>query len=251
MRPEDLARQAALLVADFLAEGKPRDDGSPLASLASAAIQDAAPDQRTRLLVAPESHVGLVADLLLPRVFQARYRRAMEAVLGRGTPTTSHGNDRVFFSYHRTGAGDLVRHLADRLKLLGGFDVFLDQVSLAAGPFPPRIEAAVRGCDAFVLVVAQGTPERLHMPDDWVRRETLLAFDTGKPVIPLCVRGCRLPGATDLPPGLGALADLNRIEFHPDSREGFEAGFITLVRWLRQIGRQNQASNHQTSRLRN
>ena len=51
-----------------------------------------------------------------------------------------------------------------------------------------EIDKAVRGCDAFILVMSPDS-----MASEWVSKETLLAMDLRKPIVPVVWREAERP----------------------------------------------------------
>ncbi|GLY47534.1 TIR domain-containing protein [Lentzea sp. NBRC 102530] len=122
----------------------------------------------------------------------------------------------IFINY-RTGDGDFAAVLIDR-HLAGVFGedrVFLASRSIPAGmDFDREIESRLADCVVVLAVIgsqwldvrdAAGT-RRLDHPDDWVRRELVLARQWGITVIPVFLDATpRLPAAR-LPDDLAGLA---------------------------------------------
>jgi hypothetical protein len=70
-----------------------------------------------------------------------------------------------------------------------GYDCFFDNETLGSGGFPAQIEANIKSRVHFVLILTPSALERCVDPDDWVRREIELAFDTERNVIPMIFDG--------------------------------------------------------------
>jgi len=124
---------------------------------------------------------------------------------------------KVFVSYRREDSPNVVDLVAERLRRqLGHENVFKDVDSVFLGEnFLDKIQSALTTADVLLVVIgprwlnASKSPgkRRLNDPDDWVRievREALQRDDVR--VVPLLVEGATMPGESDLPPGLKALA---------------------------------------------
>jgi len=93
----------------------------------------------------------------------------------------------VFISYSRKD-GEFAHRLADDLRT-AGYSVWVDISGLRGGQqWVREIDKAVRGCDAFVLIISPDS-----MASEWVTRETLLADSLGKLVVPVMLRATGLP----------------------------------------------------------
>jgi hypothetical protein len=103
---------------------------------------------------------------------------------------------------------ELSRHLGDDL-------VFLDSESIKAGAdFEQEILGRVRSCHALLAVVGPhwltatnpSGQRRIDDPDDWIRRELVMAFTVDTKVIPVLTDDAVLPSAAALPADIAALA---------------------------------------------
>jgi hypothetical protein len=127
----------------------------------------------------------------------------------------------VFVSYRRVDAGWTANLVADALRdRLGAERVFLDNSSISlGGAFAQEIEDAVRHSAALLALIGmRWDTARLHDPQDWVRRELLLARDHGVRIIPVLVDRPSLPPEAHLPRKLGFLTGLHYDELrqnHP------------------------------------
>jgi hypothetical protein len=90
---------------------------------------------------------------------------------------------RIFISYRRKPSAGLAGRLFDRLeKEFGHENVFLDSETIPLGEtFDSFILENIKQCDVFLAMFAQGTFDRIHVPNDWVRRE--IAFALSQPNI--------------------------------------------------------------------
>ncbi|MGZ3145021.1 RES family NAD+ phosphorylase [Lentzea chajnantorensis] len=123
-----------------------------------------------------------------------------------------------FFINYRTGDGQEAPELLHRelSRRLGEKAVFRDVRSIRPGTpdFATALEDNVRHCETVLAVIGRrweneadenGVP-LLENPADWVRRELVLAHESGVPVVPVLL-GARLKlTAATLPPELEHLA---------------------------------------------
>lgn len=130
---------------------------------------------------------------------------------------------RIFISYRRSDASADAGRLRDRLaERFGDALIFQDVNRINPGQrFAAVIEEALGSCNVFLAIIGptwldcanpDGT-RRLDQAQDWVRVETAKALTrTGVTVIPVMVRGARLPGRDELPADLHPLVDLETCE---------------------------------------
>ena len=133
----------------------------------------------------------------------------------------------IFISYRRDDASGHAGRLFDRLAARFGRDhVFMDVTDIAPGEdFTQVIEASVGAADLLLAVIGpqwlaasggDGT-RRLDASADFVRQEIAAAFQRQVRVIPVLVRGARMPREEELPDALKALARRQAVEL-TDSR---------------------------------
>jgi len=103
--------------------------------------------------------------------------------------------------------------------------VFKDVDSIPPGvDFKEFLDQKVNECTVLLAVIGDrwvdvrglGGKRRLDDPDDFVRVEIESALKRGIPVIPLLVRGARMPEEDELPPSLQKLVYRNAIPVRPD-----------------------------------
>ena len=121
---------------------------------------------------------------------------------------------KIFISYRRAASSGQSGRLYDRLSNAFGKDsVFMDTHDIPAGEtFDSYILHEIDKCDVFLAVLAEGTLDRIHNEDDWVRKE--IAYALTKPyvrVIPVLVDNFPMPGPDKLPPDLSKLPSLNAV----------------------------------------
>lgn len=111
----------------------------------------------------------------------------------------------LFVSYRRKDT-----HLAHRLaeKLERHFDdfIFIDR-KIREDDFEQALLRQVRGCNVFALVVTEHTfdPQRIHQPNDWVRREIHEVLTLNKPIALAFNEGVTTPSPDQLPSDLHGL----------------------------------------------
>lgn len=164
---------------------------------------------------------------------------------------------KVFISYRRGEDSGYTQALYDRLvKRFGRRNVFLDVGGdIRAGDELSGLLAKRIGTCTVVLAVvgpswldladASGS-RRLDNPADWVRFEILAAFAGNKRIIPVLVNNARCPGAADLPPALGFLAERNAVSLTPLL---FNEDCERLCREIELVAREEPVRELTTSRL--
>jgi TonB family protein len=128
----------------------------------------------------------------------------------------------IFVSYRRSDSqGEAGRLFDDLVKNFGEDTVFMDVAAIEAGrDFRKAIEEGVTKCGVLLVVIGLEWVEakdehgarRLNDPADFVRIETASALKRDIPVIPVLVRGAKMPTAEQLPEELKELAFRNCIE---------------------------------------
>ena len=128
----------------------------------------------------------------------------------------------IFVSYRRDDAEPEAGRLTDALrKHFGNDSVFFDSSSLRWGAeWPTEIEHALAAAKGVVVVIGpdwirqsdEWGQRRLDQTEDWVRREIERALAGGKNVLPLLVRGARLPPPDKLPSSLAPLTNQQGFE---------------------------------------
>jgi TonB family protein len=134
----------------------------------------------------------------------------------------------IFVSYRRSDSqGEAGRLFDDLVQHFGEQTVFMDVSAIEAGrDFRKAIEEGVTKCGVLLVVIGpewldakdERGARRLDDPADFVRIETASALKRDISVIPVLVRGAKMPLAEQLPDDLKDLAYRNCIE-------------LTHVRW--------------------
>lgn len=156
----------------------------------------------------------------------------------------------VFINY-RTGDGDEAAAIIEKVlsERFGKERIFRAARSIAPGnPYPETLLHAVRNSAIMVVVIGA---EWAHYPqlrdaNDWVRREILEAFSNGIRIVPV-LKGRKTDRltATDLPPELARLADLQSLRL--DMRDN-EADLVRIGDELAALVPSLRASDRAASR---
>jgi hypothetical protein len=128
----------------------------------------------------------------------------------------------IFISYRRQDSeGEAGRLFDDLVTHFGERSVFMDVETIEVGrDFRKAIDDSVAGCGVLLAIIGpawlraqkeSGEP-RLDDANDFVRIETASALRRDIPVIPILVRGAKMPKAEHLPPDLADLAYRNAVE---------------------------------------
>lgn len=145
----------------------------------------------------------------------------------------------VFISYRRDDAAGYARAVYDELaQHFGAQRVFIDVDDIAAGqPFGEVIERQVLASQVVLVLIGPrwqgeraGAPPRLHDASDLVRREVAAGLASGARVIPVLLDGAAMPGASQLPDELRALAGRNALELGNSRYAADMARLVTAVR---------------------
>jgi hypothetical protein len=128
----------------------------------------------------------------------------------------------VFISYRRDDSeGQSGRLYDDLVHRFGDGAVFMDVVGIEAGrDFRKVIDKNVASCGVLLAVIGPSWLDakdetglrRLDNPMDFVRLETAAALKRDIPVVPVLVRGARMPRPEQLPDDLKELAYRNGLE---------------------------------------
>ena len=133
----------------------------------------------------------------------------------------------VFVSYRRDDAASDALLVSTAIRdRLGDEAVFMDTKSLTGGEqWPDVLRDAVSVAEVVIAVIGpdwvriadQWGKRRIDQEDDWVRLELATALSTpNKRVIPVLVRGARLPPADALPAQIQPLLTRQSIEIRRD-----------------------------------
>ena len=116
--------------------------------------------------------------------FATAFRLALSA-----TAASRAGPPSVFISYQRTVSSAWALLLKREMERERTFQVFVDaEQQDSSGQFPLKLQRRIQQCDVFICLLADST-----LASDWVRREIQLAWETGKPMIPVFQESYRDP----------------------------------------------------------
>ena len=128
----------------------------------------------------------------------------------------------IFISYRRDDSeGEAGRLFDDLIKQFSPDAVFMDVSAIEAGSdFRKAIEESIASCGVVLVIIGpewldakgENGERRLDDEADFVRIETASALKRDIPVIPVLVRGAKMPRPDQLPPDLTDLAYRNAVE---------------------------------------
>ncbi len=134
----------------------------------------------------------------------------------------------IFVSYRRDDSeGEAGRLFSNLAAVFGEDSVFMDVAAVEVGrDFRKAIDDSVATCGVLLAVIGkewvdaknEAGQRRLDNPSDFVRLETASALKRDIPVVPVLVRGAKMPRPEQLPDDLKELAYRNGVE-------------LTHVRW--------------------
>jgi hypothetical protein len=128
----------------------------------------------------------------------------------------------IFISYRREDSGASAGRLYDRLREHFGDDkIFMDLDSIEPGlDFIEVIERTIASCDVLIALIGRqwlmstdaAGQRRLDDPEDFVRREIVMALRRNIRVIPILIQGTSMPRAATLSDDLQPLTRRNAVE---------------------------------------
>lgn len=128
----------------------------------------------------------------------------------------------VFINYRRNDSeGEAGRLFDDLVSRFGDESVFMDVAAIELGrDFRKAIDQSVANCSALLAIIGLEWLEakdasgrrRLDDPNDFVRIELASALGRDIPVVPVLVRGAKMPRVDQLPDDLKELAYRNAVE---------------------------------------
>ncbi len=146
----------------------------------------------------------------------------------------------VFVSYRRKDSeGESGRLFDDLTSHFGSESVFMDVSAIEPGrDFRKAIDQSVTTCNVLLAIIGQEWLElkdaagrrRLEDPNDFVRLELASALRRDIPVIPVLVRGAKMPEGDRLPPDLQELVYRNAVEL---THARWKSDVQLLIRALR------------------
>ncbi|MDQ1694218.1 MAG: hypothetical protein QOH85_1753 [Acidobacteriaceae bacterium] len=146
----------------------------------------------------------------------------------------------VFISYRRKDSeGESGRLFDDLASHFGSESVFMDVSAIEPGrDFRKAIDLSVTTCSVLLAIIGHEWTElrdplgrrRLEDPNDFVRIELASALRRDIPVIPVLVRGAKMPDIEQLPPDLKELVYRNAVEL---THARWKSDVQLLIRALR------------------
>ncbi|MGC2503670.1 MAG: TIR domain-containing protein [Silvibacterium sp.] len=128
----------------------------------------------------------------------------------------------IFINYRRTDSeGEAGRLFDDLMLRFNPESIFMDVAAIEPGrDFRKAIDKSVATCSVLLAVIGQewldsrdsGGGRRLDDPNDFVRIELASALRRDIPVVPVLVRGAKMPHVEQLPDDLKELAYRNAVE---------------------------------------
>jgi branched-chain amino acid transport system substrate-binding protein len=135
------------------------------------------------------------------------------------------GASNLFICYRRDDTAPYAGRLYEDLRRrFSDHDVFMDLRIDLGEDFVEQVEEAIESCAVLLVLIGpdwldirdeHGSP-RLGEPDDFVRLEIATALERGVLVIPLLVRGARMPRAHELPAALAPLVRRTGLSMRDD-----------------------------------
>jgi hypothetical protein len=155
----------------------------------------------------------------------------------------------IFINYRRNDSeGEAGRLFDDLVSQFGDNSVFMDVAAVEPGrDFRKAIDQSVANCNVVLAIIGLEWLEakdavggrRLEDPNDFVRVELASALMRDIPVIPVLVRGAKIPRVEQLPDDLKELAFRNAIELtHPRWKSDVQV----LIRALRPFMEESSAT---------
>jgi hypothetical protein len=153
----------------------------------------------------------------------------------------------IFISYRRDDSEGEAGRLSDDLAQNFNQDsVFMDVNAIQPGrDFRKAIDESIHKCSVLLAIIGQGWLEsknalgqkRLEDQSDFVRLEIASALQRDIPVVPVLVRGAKMPRAEQLPQDLRELAYRNAVELtHARWRSDLQVLIRALKPYLEQAG---------------
>jgi hypothetical protein len=127
----------------------------------------------------------------------------------------------IFISYRRDDTPGHAGRIYDRLNARYPNRVFMDVTGIGLGDdFVVAIEQQVIACRVFIAIIGsqwasitdQAGRRRLEQPEDFVRLEVAAALKRQITIIPVLVRGARMPDPSTLPADIAFLTRRNALE---------------------------------------
>jgi TPR repeat protein len=147
---------------------------------------------------------------------------------------------KIVLSYRRSDTEEISGRIFDRLRSqFGPGSVFMDVDSIPFGvDFRRHIQKELEGCDTLLAIIGPrwlggGRGVRIKEETDYVRLEVETALQRGIPVVPVLVRGAKMPRPDQLPETLQDLRFRNAAPV--GSGRDFHAHVDRLIESLGQL----------------
>jgi len=138
---------------------------------------------------------------------------------------------KLFVSYRRRSWA-FTQRLVEQLQQSLNADIFVDLTGVDESNFERAILRNLRASDAVLVVVSEHTfSNRIHEPNDWVRREIAEALRLNKPITLVAVDGLYPPPPDQLPDDIAAIGKMRGVPFYPEP-ELWDGGLRRLVKFL-------------------
>jgi TIR domain len=148
----------------------------------------------------------------------------------------------IFISYRRSDTqGETGRLFDDLIRNFGASAVFMDVVAIGAGQdFRKAIDDSLGNCGVLLAMIGPGWlnaadeqgSRRLDSEADYVRLEIAAALRRDIPVVPVLIRGAKVPRTEQLPADLADLAYRNAVEL---THARWKSDMQVVVRALRPL----------------
>lgn len=150
---------------------------------------------------------------------------------------------KIVVSYRREPDQFVAGHLSRELRIrFGESQVIRDKESIEGGvSWKQYVLNEIDGDTALLVLIGKdwsdvrdsGKNRRLDNPDDPIRLEIADALRDGAAIIPLLLENAQMPAASELPPELAPMAELNALKL----RDGdWEADVAKIVQRLERLG---------------
>ena len=156
----------------------------------------------------------------LPPTQPASYQSVLQT-----QPNSTSTRSKIFISYRRDESAEVSGRIRDTLAhRFGSEAVFIDVYSIPLGiDFRDYLNQVLSECGVLLAVIGDRwlnitnqNGRRLDDPTDFVRLEVQTALNRKMPLIPLLIRGAKMPTEAELPDGLKELAFRNGIAVRND-----------------------------------
>lgn len=134
----------------------------------------------------------------------------------------------VFISYRRSVSLYFAKQVKEHLQPHIDGNIFLDFDSLGAGAYPEQIFNELRRSHVTLLLVSNGTFEKIHEPEDWVARE--IKESLKRTLIPVLQGNTTLPSRWELPEDIQPLVAQQATRLYEDF---FDAGIQKILTMIR------------------